>query len=211
MKNRITAFTLFLLSATALAQNDPAAIAVLDRFSAAALSAPSVTMDFDFVITDLTDNSESSDRGNIVISNDRYRLGMEDYIVWYNGETVWNYLVSEEEVTISRPGKDEVSFLTLPSSIFTLYRNGYKTRLVDENTDAWIIDLYPEEPETDLIRVRLTIRKSSLSPVSIEYKNRSGMTYLVKVKSYDLKKKYDPSWFSFARSEYKNAEIIDLR
>lgn len=211
MKNRITAFTLLLLSVTAVAQNDPAAVAVLDRFSAAALSAPSVTMDFDFVISDLTDNSESTDKGKIVISNDRYRLEMQDYIVWYNGETIWNYLVNEEEVTITRPGADEVSFLTLPSSIFTLYRNGYKTRLVDENSDSWTIDLYPEEPETDLIRVRLIIRKSTLSPLSIEYKNRSGISYTVKVKSYDLKKKYDSSWFSFARSDYKNAEIIDLR
>ncbi len=211
MKNFILSLTFLLASATASAQNDPAALSVLDRFSSAALSAPSVTIDFDFVISDLTDDSETTDGGRIVLSNDRYRLGMDDYIVWFNGETSWNYLVNEEEVTITKPGEDDVSFLTRPSSIFSMYKNGFKTRLVDETAQAWVIDLYPEEPDTDLIRVRLTILKNSLNPASIEYKNRSGITYTVKVKSYDLKKKYDPSFFSFVRSEYKNAEIIDLR
>ncbi len=211
MKNHILLLAFLLASAAASAQNDPAAVAVLDRFSSAALSAPSVTMDFDFVVKDLTDNSETSDRGNIVLCNDRYKLGMEDYTVWYNGDISWNYLINEEEVTITKPGKEDDSFLSKPSSIFSLYKSGYKTRLVDENTDSWVIDLYPGEPETDLIRVRLTIRKSSLSPVTIEYKNRNGITFTVKVKSYDLKKNYDPAFFSFVRSEHRDAEIIDLR
>lgn len=211
MKNHILILTFLLASALAAAQNDPAAISVLDRFSSAALAAPSVTMDFDFGINDLTDGSSSVNSGKIVLSNDRYRLEMDDYIVWFNGETNWNYLVNEEEVTITKPGEDEVSFLTRPSSIFSMYKSGYRTRLVDETADAWVIDLYPEETDTDLIRVRLTILKSSLNPAAIEYKNRSGITYTVKVKSYDLKKKHDPSWFSFVRSDYRDAEVIDLR
>ncbi len=53
MRAFVSGFSLlFILTATALSQNDPEAVKILDRFSALALGAPSVSMKFNFTTTD---------------------------------------------------------------------------------------------------------------------------------------------------------------
>ncbi len=211
MKSLTLNISLLFLSLTIFGQNDPQAITILDKFSATALSAPSVTMKFDFVASDLAEETEVTNSGSIIVSKDRYKLTMEDNIIWFNGKTIWNYLINEEEVTISEPDSDDDSFQNRPSAIFTMYKKGYKTRLVEESPDAYVIDLYPDDIKTNLIRVRITLVKPSLNLKSIGYRNRDGMEYLLKVKEYDLRQKPDPSLFTFVPSEYGDAEIIDMR
>ncbi len=80
-----------------------------------------------------------------------------------------------------------IPFESRPSSIFTMYKKGYKCRLVEERKDSYIIDLYPEEMKSDLIRVRLTIEKPSLNLVSFEYKRRDGITMTLLVRDFSLK------------------------
>ncbi len=203
---------LFLLSTViSAAQNDPEAIGVLDRFSAAALAAPSVSMKFDAVSVDQLEGYTDTVPGSILLSGNSYRLDLADNIIWFNGETSWNYLPAEKEVTITRPDKGDDSFMSRPSSIFTLYREGYKSRLLEESSSNYVIDLYPEDLTSDLIRIRLTLSKPALNLKAAEYKNKNGLTITLHVKEYDLKQKPDPSSFTFQQTRYKGVEIIDMR
>ena len=43
--------------------------------------------------------------------------------------------------------------------IFSMYKKGYKSRLIEEKSDSYLIDLYPEDIKSDLVRVRLSIGK----------------------------------------------------
>ena len=203
---------LFLLSTViSAAQNDPEAIGVLDRFSAAALAAPSVSMKFDAVSVDQLEGYTDTVPGSILLSGNSYWLDLADNIIWFNGETSWNYLPAEKEVTITRPDKGDDSFMSRPSSIFTLYREGYKSRLLEESSSNYVIDLYPEDLTSDLIRIRLTLSKPALNLKAVEYKNKNGLTITLHVEEYDLKQKPDPSSFTFQQTRYKGVEIIDMR
>ena len=193
------------------AQNDPAAIRILDRFSENALAAPSVSMKFNAVTVDQLEGYTDTVPGTIILSRDKYRLELTDNIIWFNGETLWNYLPAEKEVTISKPEGDDDSFLSRPSSIFTLYREGYRSRLLEESASLYVIDLYPEDTRSELIRIRLTLSKPSLNIRELEYKNRNGLTITLNVKEYDLRQKPDPSVFTFQSSKYRGVEIIDMR
>jgi outer membrane lipoprotein-sorting protein len=141
---------LFTLNATG--QNDQEAIKILDKFSANALGAPSVSMKFQLITTDLTENSNDTLTGSIVICKDKYYLDLTDNIVWFNGETNWSYLIAEKEVTITKADRKDNSFQNRPSAIFSMYKNGYKSRLIEERPDSYIIDLYPEDIKNDLLR-----------------------------------------------------------
>ena len=167
---------LVFLSGTAFSQgqNDPQAIKILDSFSSAASGAPSISMDFKMVTTDLTENKSDTLDGSIILSKDKYKLNLGENIVWYNGETIWNYLTAEKEVTITKPDKKDHSFQNRPSEIFTMYKSGYKSRLIEEKTNSYLIDLYPEDIKSDMVRVRLAINKPDLSLISLEYKRRDG-------------------------------------
>ncbi|MCJ7820488.1 MAG: outer membrane lipoprotein carrier protein LolA [Bacteroidales bacterium] len=192
-------------------QSDPEAVRILDKFSSKALAAPSIFMKFDLVTDDQLEGTNNTASGSIILSKDKYKLEMPDNMIWFNGETSWNYLPAEKEVTITRADRKDDSFQSKPSAIFSMYKKGYKNRLVEERPESYLIDLYPEDIKTDLIRVRLTLDRSSLDLKSLEYKNRDGLTVTLNVKEYNLKQKPDASVFSFAPGQYKGVEIIDMR
>jgi outer membrane lipoprotein carrier protein len=203
--------SVFSLVASGQGQNDPQAIKVLDSFSSKASGAPSVSMKFRMIKTDLTENTSDSLDGSIILSKDKYMLNLGDNIVWYNGETTWNYLTAEEEVTITKPDKKDHSFQNRPSEIFSMYKSGYKSRLIDEKSDTYVVDMYPEDIKSDLVRVRLVINRSDLSLMSLEYKRRDGLVITLKISEYNLKHKPGSDTFVFQHEKYKDVEVNDMR
>jgi outer membrane lipoprotein carrier protein len=205
-------FSYFLLiTVNVFGQNDPAAIQILDKFSANALKAPSVSMRFNLVTTDQMENTNDTITGSIILSKDKYKLDLTDNITWFNGETTWSYLPVEKEVTITRADKKDNSFQNRPSAIFSMYKNGYKCRLIEDRSDSYIIDLYPVDIKSDLLRVRLSIGKSMMDLRSLEYKKRDGIVITLIVNEYSLKIKPEPDAFIFQPAKFKGVDIIDMR
>ena len=211
MKKFLIGFFLVIIFLPAIAQNDAEAVKILDRFSALALSSPSVSMKFSLETVDQVEGTNNSITGSIILSRDKYRLDLTDNIIWFNGETSWSYLPAEKEVTIAKPDKKDNSFQSKPSSVFSVYKKGYKTRLLEENAGSYLIDLYPEDIDSDHIRIRIRIGKPSLDLKSIEYKYKNGLTVNLNVKEYDLKQNPDDSAFIFPAEKFKGIEIIDMR
>lgn len=207
----IIVFLQLLIYANGFSQNDPGALTILDRFSAKALNAPSVSMEFNLLTENQVENTNSSIKGSIILAGNKYRLDLEDNIIWYDGVTSWNLLPAEKEVTITTPEKSDDSFQTRPSLIFTWYKKGYKSRLLEEKTDSYLIDLYPEALESDHVRIRLKIGKPAMDLKSLEYKYKNGITITIDVKSYDLKKIPDSTSFIFEPGKHKGVEVIDMR
>ncbi len=203
----------FLLLITQLSngQNDPAAVKILDKFSSISLAAPSVSMKFVLVKTDQMENTTDTVKGSIILSKNMYKLDLGDNITWFNGETAWGYLPAEKEVTITKPDKKDNSFQNRPSSIFSMYKKGYKNRLIEEKSDLYVIDLYPEDIKSDLLRVRLNIGKTLLDLRSLEYKQRDGIIITINIKDYSLKIKPEADTFVYQPGKYKGVEVIDMR
>lgn len=210
-KSLLTTLILILVAINLNGQSDAKAVSILDKFSAAASSAPSVSMKFLLITVDQLENSEDTLAGSIILNKDRYKLDLPDNIIWYNGKTSWSYLPAEQEVTITNPEDEGESFQSRPSMIFTMYKTGFKCRLLEERNDSYIIDLYPEDVKHELIRVRLTIEKPSLNLRNFEYKRRDGITLTLIVRDYNLKISPGESLFTFSPSKYKGVEIIDMR
>jgi len=202
---------LFIISVNIFGQNDQQAVRILDKLSAAATSAPSVSMKFTVLTINQMENSRDSSTGSVIISKNQYNLSLPDNITWFDGTTSWSYLKAEKEVNITKPDKKDDSFLGKPSAIFTLYKKGYKTRLIEEKETGAVIDLYPTDIKSDLVRIRLTVSKSGTELIDAEYKRKDGITVFLKVKEFSLKIKPDPDTFTFNPLKYKGVEIIDMR
>jgi outer membrane lipoprotein-sorting protein len=193
------------------AQNDQEAIKILDKFADDALKAPSVSMKFKLVTINQTDNTNDSLEGSVILNKDKYKLDLPDNTVWFNGETSWSYLTAEKEVTITKADKKDNTFQSRPSLIFSMYKKGYKNRLIEEKSDSYIIDLYPEDIKSELLRVRLSIGKTLFNLISLEYKRKDGVVSTLHVNEYDLRVKPSPDTFVFQAGKYKDAEVIDMR
>jgi outer membrane lipoprotein carrier protein len=200
-----------LLTLNASGQKDPDAVRILDRFSSAALGAPSVTMKFYLISNDQTEKRNDTLSGSITISSNKYKLDLPDNIIWYNGEASWSYLPAEKEVTITKPDKKDDSFQNRPSAIFTAYKKGHKCRLIEERDDLYIIDLYPEDIKSELISVRLSISKPSMNLKSLVYRKKDGLIITLLMKDYNLKIKPETSFFTFPPDKFKGVEVIDMR
>jgi outer membrane lipoprotein-sorting protein len=209
----ITAILLFLILFPhyVIGQNDQEAIKILDKFSENAQKAPSVSIRFDLITKNLTDNKIDTLKGSVILNKDKYKLTLPDNIVWFNGETSWSYLPAEQEVTITKANRKDNTFQNRPSMIFTMYKKDYKSRLIEERSDSYLIDLYPEDLKSDLMRVRLSIGKSLLNLISLEYKRKDGVVSMLHVLEYDLKTKPDAATFIFQPEKFKGVEVIDMR
>ena len=208
---RFLSIILFFAGYFANAQTDPAANAILDRFSARAANAPSVSLKFKLITDDLAERRSDTLTGAVIISKDSYKLEMSNNIIWFDGTTSWNYLIAEEELTITKPDKNDNSFMNKPSGIFTMYKTGYKTRLIEERADRWIIDLYPEDIKSNIVRVRLTIGKNLNDLKILEYKRTDGIIIYVVVNEYNLNIRPEPNLFVFDRTKYRVDYEMDMR
>jgi outer membrane lipoprotein-sorting protein len=211
MKRTSLIFIIALLSINILGQNDPQALKILDRFSSIASGSPSVSMKFHLITVNQMERIIVTVKGSIIIAKDLYKLEMPDNITWFNGSATWNYLKAEKEVTITKPDKKDNSFMGRPSALFSLYKKGYKTRLIEETAASSVVDLYPEDLKSDLIRMRLFIGKPGNDLIRAEYKNKDGLTIYLVVDEYDLGQKPDPATFVFNANSYKGVEVIDMR
>ena len=204
--------TLLLLAAVAaFSQKDPEAVKVLSEFSKRAASAPSVKIDFDIVAYDAQEDQETELGGTAVIKGDSYMLTLPDNLIRTDGKAVWNYMPEVNEVTITAPDPSDVSFISKPSLLFTMHEKGFKVRLLEQNTREWIIDLYPEDISTGLVRIRLAIGKSLYDLRSAEYKTREGITLTLTASGYDLTFRPPAGYFIFNPADHKGVEVIDMR
>jgi outer membrane lipoprotein-sorting protein len=211
MRKQTVILLLSLLTLTLSAQKDPEALQVLSDFSRKATTAPSVTIDFKLITSDSQAGDVTSMSGSAIISGDRYKLELDDYNIWTDGSIVWNYLPDANEVTITETDPDDDSFITKPSLLFTLYEEGYKIRLVEQTTNEWVIDLYPEDIASDLIRIRLKIGKAQYDLNGAEYKTKDGITMTLIADKYDLTFKPAADFFTFNPTEHKGIDVIDMR
>lgn len=201
----------FLLTLNSAGQNDREATKILDKFSASALGAPSVSMKFNLVTIDEVENKKDTLEGSVILCKDKYKLDLPDNIIWFNGITSSSYLPAEKEVTVTKPDKKDNSFQNRPSAIFSMYKSGYRNRIIEEKPDLYIIDLYPEDIKNDLLRVRLYIGKNPMDLKSLEYKRRDGIIVTLHVSEYNLKLKPEPDTFIFRPEKFKGVEVIDMR
>jgi outer membrane lipoprotein carrier protein len=211
MKQLLPIIFLSIISFNIYGQSDQQAIKILDKLSSAAKASPSVSMKFSLVTINEIEKTRDTVNGSIILSKDQYKLDLPDNLTWFDGTVSWVYLKAEREVTISKPDKKDDSFLSRPSAIFSLYKKGYKTRFVEENASSQVVDLYPVDIKSELVRIRLSIGKSGSDLVGAEYKRKDGIVLFLVVKEYNLKIKPEPGTFTFNPQNFKGVEIIDMR
>lgn len=201
----------FMQTLCVMGQSDQKAFKILDNFSANALGAPSVSMKFLLVTNDNVENTTDSLTGSVILCKDKYKLDLDDNITWFDGQTSWSYLNAEKEVTITKADKKDNSFQSRPSAIFSMYKKGYKCRLIEEKSDSYIIDLYPSDLKSELVRVRLSIGKTLLDLMNLEYKRKDGIVITLNVKEYNLKVNPVQDTFIFQEGKFKGVEVNDMR
>ncbi|KAA9339657.1 outer membrane lipoprotein carrier protein LolA [Hymenobacter busanensis] len=210
-------FALLALSATlahaAPAQQDPKAAKILDQMSAKYQAMKAFKASFTQTLENQTAKVKENISGDIIVSGPKFRLKLNGQEVINNGQTMWTYMKSENEVNISDydPDDQEIS----PSQIYTLYKKGYKYAYAGESKEGGVacdvIELSPEDHNNQVYKVRLNVSKADKSVKSWKMFKKNGNRYTFAIKKFEPNVPVDANTFNFDKAKYKGVKVIDLR
>lgn len=195
---------------------DEAAKLVLDEFSLKTRALPGAFSDFSFIINDLSDNSEAYFEGSFLFKGEKYKVVMDDMEIYYDGETLWNYIIEAGEVNIITPPEepDPDSYFENPVRFFTIFEKDFFYKYIGEETlegkDLHVIDLYPKDLKRSFTRIRIIISKEKLELYSAKLFGKNKIHYTLKILDFVSKDIPDEA-FVFDPAIHPNVDIIDLR
>lgn len=207
MKNTLILLSL-LLSFTAFAQFNPEAKKYLDEIAAHLDTDQGLSIAFDVKITHLQGNEEvSNTKGTLLIKGNLHKLSIEGTETYGDGENQWIHLIEEQEVTIQPLEEGEIT----PASIFTIYQEGYRFRILGEDEEKIIIELSPEDREaSEYIRVTLYINKKDAKIDAFAAQSKTGHITHINITSW-ANKTIANDVLIFDETKFPNVEVIDLR
>ncbi|GAB2968022.1 hypothetical protein GCM10027048_43560 [Hymenobacter coalescens] len=195
------------------AQQDPKAAKILDQMSAKYQAMKSFKASFTQTLENQTAKVKENMNGDIIVSGTKFRLKLNGQEVINNGQTMWTYMKSENEVNISDYEADDQEIS--PSQIYTLYKKGYKYTYAGETKEGGVacdvIELSPEDHNNQVYKVRLNVSKVDKSVKSWKMFKKNGNRYTFAIKKFEPNTPVDATTFAFDKAKYKGVKVIDLR
>jgi len=208
-------FFLLLRAFPVISQEDPEAEKILNRLSEQTRASEPFRITFHFTAINLQDNSKSAFTGELILHGKKYHLKTGDSEIFFDGQTVWNYMPDVNEVNVLNPDPEDHSFLAHPEQLFSDYRLTFRYHFVGINqTDGkelQVVDLYPVDLKENYSRIRLQINKKTGRLYSARFFGKDGMQYIIRIEKTNPHIKVKPSAFKFRKADHPGVEIVDLR
>ena len=210
----LLAVIIFSTSLVAQTGNDPDAKKILDAVSAKFKSYKAVQASFTYKVENANGKTISSKKGNVFMKGTKYRVSFVGQEIFCDGNNVWTYDKSSNEVTIT---KLDVSSNTLtPQKLFTnfydkdfLYKlNGEKkigSKVMQE------IEMTPNDKTKPFHKVYLTIDKNAKTIYSTRVLEKAGNRYSYTVNVLNGNANIPDSKFVFNKKDFPGVEEVDLR
>lgn len=206
------------VGATALAQPDPKATPVLQKTSAMYKALKSVEAQFSYTLENPAAKVKDTQSGSLLLQGNRFRLNIMGQVVQSDGTAVHTVMDDAKEVQIKSMEDFKAESELDPTTIFTAYDKGYKSKYVEEATvkgkKVHVIDLFPEDPgKKPFSRVRLTIDAASSQIVSSRTFSKDGSTFTIEVtkQTPNATVATDAFKVDLASMRSKGYEVVDFR
>ena len=215
MKRSFTIIGLLLFAYMGMAQNDAAAISLLDKVSAKAEKYSSLKIEFNMYIEDLHSGKRDTYTGNAAYRSGLYKLDIMGQVVFSDGTTNWTYLKDAEEVNITDNEENETTMMN-PQSLLKDYKSKYKVKYIadkfEKNRPLVEIDLIPKTIENKKYsKITLKVDKTKKQIYSVRYIGKDGVNYLIELFKFVENPSIPDSQIKYSKSLYPDAEVIDMR
>ncbi len=198
-----------------LAQVDPRADNLIKRSRKKVRSFEAFTLQFSYLVENKADTSQKriSKSGTLRYRprQNKFTVDLGDLLIVCNGQTVWQYLKKENEVTIT-PYDPRESFSL--ERIFRIYDQDMKVRLDKSETykgqTIHKVSLFPISDTTDYFRVEVWINETTELPIRIKFSHRDGTVVEYELKDFQAAVLADAD-FVFDTRRYPGISVVDLR
>lgn len=211
MKVQLNRLTAVLLLAACTIGNTYAQSAreVLDRAAAHITKGSGVKASFKATqFSGTTENS--STQGTMWMRGRKFKMQTPDMSTWFDGKTEWTMLKGSNEVNVSEPTESEQQAIN-PYALISIYKKGYalsqkKGELRGRPT--YVVTMRAKRGQA-IAYVIVDVDSSTFKPLCIRALRDGDWTRL-SILSLTTDNVPDAT-FTFPKSEYPNAEVIDLR
>ena len=207
MKNKIL-IAVFLFSQLISFGQDEKAEKILKDLSANTKSYIYMDVDFDFNFINTSQDINESQKGNIKINQNKFRLDLNQQLIISDDSIQWIYLKESNELQIME--YDSQDEMISPNKLFTIYENGYKSQYIELKENNHIIDLFPIE-SNEFKNIQLHIDQDKIQLKKIILFDKNGGSFSYSITKLITNKEIDENAFRFNEANYPDLEIIDLR
>lgn len=149
-------------------------------------------------------------KGSIISQGNRFVVMTPQIHTWHDGKNLYMYNSNTEETTVTIPTLSE-----LLESNPLLYIKGasdsYTYKFASSNKKGkYIVEMRPIDKKSAISLITATINSNTFQPERIAVKTSSSTSSAV-VNSFKSGLNFPASQFTYPKSKYPNAEIIDLR
>ncbi|MBO5819321.1 MAG: outer membrane lipoprotein carrier protein LolA, partial [Bacteroidales bacterium] len=197
------------------AQSQQNAIDLLNRAANAYEQSQGITAAFKIRTFDSSKSLQTEIEGSIAMQASRFYLEVPDEMkAWFDGRDLWTLIINAQEVNLSTPSPEELLMLN-PVNIFSLYKQGYQSRLLGDKQSSKQslsgIELKAQEASAEISRIVIYVDKNKLHPAEIVIYQRDGNHAIIDIYQYQTNQNHPNSRFLFPQKDYPMVEVIDLR
>lgn len=212
MKKLVFVFA-FLLTFTSYSQESAKAKALLNEVSAKVKSYNNISIEFKYVLKNLSEKINQETRGSVVIEGEKYLLNILGVTRIFDGKKLYTISPEDEEVTISKGNSDDESAIT-PSKMLSFYNEGYSYAMdIVQNIEGrkiQVVKLTPMDSNSEIKHVLLGIDAKTKHIYNLIEVGKNDTRTTLTVNSFKTNEPISKTLFTFDKNKYKGYYINNL-
>jgi outer membrane lipoprotein carrier protein len=194
--------------------NDPNAKKILDEVSAKFKKYKAVQASFTYKVENSAGKAISTKKGMVYMKGTKYRVSFIGQEIFCDGNNVWTYDKSSNEVTITK--LDPSSNTLTPQKLFTnFYDKDFLYKLNGDKKEGGKtvqeIEMTPNDKTKPFHKVYLLVDKNAKTIYSTKVLEKEGNRYSYTVNSLNGSASVPDAKFVFNKKDYPGVEEVDLR
>lgn len=169
----------------------------------------------DYIREDLMQETSAEGEGTIWMKGMKYKIVVDEYIVYYNEIKLYSQNTDTEEVYVSEPDPDQPGYLqAVPIKIIKSYEQDFNYMYIGNapmlGKTLVEIQLYPKDRSGPYSMLKMYINPGSQKLEVIQLKHKEGILYTMILSEMKEDKNIEESTFDYDPEAYPNTEIIEL-
>lgn len=212
---KIVPLVLLLVTQQAFPQQDPKADPYLQAVSNQFDMNQGYLIEMDYIREDIMRGTSAEGEGTVWMKGLKYKIVVDEYIVYYDGNKLYSQNTENEEVYVSIPDPDQPGYLqAVPIKIIKSYEQDFKYMYMGntnfQGKERVEIQLYPKDIKGPYSMLKMFLNPHTSKLEAFQLKHKEGILYTMILSKLTGNQSFDEAMFSFDPKAYPETEIIEL-
>jgi outer membrane lipoprotein-sorting protein len=169
----------------------------------------------DYIREDIMQGTSVEGEGTIWMKGLKYKIVVEEFIVYFDGGKLYSQNTEAEEVYVSVPDPSEPGYLeAVPIRVIKSYQQDFRYQYMGLNPfqgkQRIEIQLYPKELSGPYSMLKMFIHPQTMKLEAFVLKHKEGINYTMILSSVEEGMDIPDDTFRFDPEAFPNTEMIEL-